>query len=123
MKNKMNRNAHKVKLIQVIGEYIKSVTSVESKKISKSIKKASKLVAKAIAKEISAIKALRPVKEKIVVTKKPVKKQLQPKAIKRMPLSRVVRKINKTVPVKNSSKKQMAIFIGHDGHDKTGKEL
>ena len=123
MKNKTERKALQVKLNHVINLYVKSVTTADSKKISKSIKKASKMVAKAIAKENNTRKVSIHIKEKIVAPKATVKKQTQPKAIKRLSLPRVTNKINKTVPVKSSQKKQETPFVSHDGVDKAGKEL
>ena len=122
MKNKMDRKALKVKLNHALSAYVRSVTTADSKKISKSIMKASKMVAKAVAKEINASKALNPIKVKTVTPKRAIKKQTLPKAIKRLSLPRVSRKINKVVPVKSSSKKHEVPFISHDGVDKFGKE-
>ena len=122
MKNKTDRKTLQVKLKHTLSAYVKSVTTADSKKISKSIKKASKMVAKAVTKEINASKALNPIKGKTVTPKRAIKKQTQPKAIKRLSLPRVAHKINKIVPVKSSSKKHEVPFISHDGVDKFGKE-
>ena len=123
MKNKTERKTLQVKLNHVINLYVKSVTTADSKKISKSIKKASKMVAKAIAKENNTSKALHHIHAKTIAPKAMVKKHTQPKVIKRLSLPRVTNKINKTVPVKSSQKKQETPFVSHDGVDKAGKEL
>lgn len=121
MKNKTDRKAMQEKLNHAILALVRSVTAADSKKINKIIKKASKMIAKAVAKEINAGKIQNPFNERAAVPKRAVRKQTQPKTIKRIPLSRVVRKINKITSVKSKPQKQEPIFVSHDGVDKTGK--
>ncbi|MBI2966430.1 MAG: hypothetical protein HYY40_01275 [Bacteroidetes bacterium] len=118
MNPKTDRKTLQKKINNYLGDYVKTLTNSDSKKLIKSVKKASKLIAKSIVRtsdESEILNSLRakPRTEKPAAAKRPVtvRKKVKPVAVKRPQPKRIPAKPVRKATVVPQVKKTDGIAV------------